>query len=114
MNYEMAQRVKKERRSEKTKQDELRAKAEQEKFEEAKRFIETRKIFADLLEGREDLFKQCREFLILNTLIPEIGINDLVDAKFAAGYRLALETIEAVAKQYKTYLERYEELRPNK
>ena len=105
MNYEMAQRVKKERRSEKTKQDELRAKAEQEKFEEAKRFIETRKIFADLLEGREDL---------LNTLIPEIGMNDLVDAKFAAGYRLALETIEAVAKQYKTYLERYEELRPNK
>ena len=98
MNYEMAQRVKKERRSEKTKQDELRAKAEQEKFEEAKRFIETRKIFADLLEGREDLFKQCREFLILNTLIPEIGMNDLV----------------AVAKQYKTYLERYEELRPNK
>ena len=109
MNVEETQRVK---RLAEEKQQEEKQRADTatlEKKQEALNFLKTRRIFKDLLDGREDLFKQCKEYLLLNVLLPQVGANELTDAHFCAGYRIALETFEAVMSAYKEYEKKYNE-----
>lgn len=121
MNFEEAQRVGDVRRKrtkksvsslaqsekDKVKIDEVIAAEERKKKEQALDFLKTRRIFKDMLDGREDLFKQCKEFLFLNSLIPQVEIGGVVTADFIAGFRYALETFEVVARKYDDYREQY-------
>lgn len=111
MNIEEAQRVKKAKARATKEEKEALRQANELKQKEALEFLETRKIFVELLEGREDLFKQCKEFLFLNALVPNIGLNQYVNGDYAKGYRDALETFPTVLANYNRYKEMYEELK---
>lgn len=71
-----------------------------ERKREAVEFLKTRKMFKDLLPNDEaiDNFKRCKDYLFLNVVIPNIGIN--ISADYANGYKAALESIIKIVDQY--------------
>lgn len=107
MNFEETQRVKTSRIKDQQAKVELEDAKALEKKKEALNFLKTRRIFKDLLDSREETFKQCKDFMLLDVLLPQVGGNDLVDAHFVAGYRIALETFEQVLQTYKRYEKEY-------
>ena len=107
MNFEETQRVKARRTKAEQEAKALEDAKALEKKKEALNFLKTRKIFNDLLKGKEEVFKECKDYLLLNVLLPQVGGNDLVDAHFVAGYRLALETFEEIVAIYKRYENEY-------
>lgn len=106
-NFEEAQNIKAQRQQATPINEEARRKADADKREAAIDFLKTRRIFKDLLENRTDLMKECKDYLLLNVLVPQIGLNDFVNADFANGYRNALESFEAIYNKYVEYEKQY-------
>lgn len=113
MNFEEAQNFTNAKAEDTSKQEELKQKAAAEKEKAAREFLKTRKIFKDLLANQEavDTYKKCRDFLLLEVLVPQIGANDVVNDSFAAGYRTALDTLTYVVETYDTYAKEYNEVK---
>lgn len=109
MNFEEAQRVK-EKKAKKAKPSQAEQEAVSKKREETLNFLKTRRIFKDMLNGREDLFRQCKEFLYVNAVIQHVDLGGPISADFIAGFRYALETMESVASTYDVKLKEYNEM----
>ena len=73
-----------------------------ERKREAIEFLKTRKMFKNLLPTDEAIknFKDCKDYLFLNVVIPQIGIS--ITADYANGYKNALEGILNIVEQYNT------------
>ena len=90
----------------------LEKEAASKKKKEALEFLKTRKMFKDLLPNEETikLFKECKDYLFLNVLFPQIGNNDYCNADFTRGYRIGIETILAVVEKYNEYEKEYNKI----
>ena len=109
MNIEQAQNFKNAKVTSIKGDKKAKAEAEAQKKEEALEFLKTRKMFKELLDTPErvEKFKECREWLLLHVLVPQIGLSELTDAHFAKGYQYALETFEAVVEKWDNYNKEY-------
>lgn len=108
MNLEQSQRVKEAKKQRTVQEFEHKQNEELETKKkriteraQALKTMDTYQMFADLLDGREDICKKCREFLILNVLAKNVGTNAVFNGDFAFGYRTALESFEAFMGDYK-------------
>ena len=62
-------------------------------------FLKNRKCFKDLIEGREDVFKDCEQFM-KNYIFGNVALGSPITADFIAGYKLALEMFTAIPELY--------------
>ena len=112
MDLEQSQKFSDAQRKAKAAQRKAEKEAASKKREEALEFLKTRKMFKDLLPNDETIkvFKECKDYLFLNVLFPQIGNNDYCNADFARGYRIGIETILAVVEKYNEYQKEYNQV----
>ena len=110
MNFEGAQRVKKKKATASKEAKEAEARIASQRKEEALNYLKTRRIFKDMLDGREELFKTCKEYLFIHALVEQTDLGGNITSDFIAGFRYALETFEAVNSKYKQIETEYNDL----
>lgn len=111
MNFEEAQRVATKKRTSKKQQETLANEQVRKELLESQKFVEERKAFEELVEGREELFKKCTDYIFLTQLIPALNVNQRMNADYCSGFRDGLEAFVATAKVVKAKRENIERLR---
>lgn len=106
MNLEEAQRVRGLRLSRHNKDNETISR----KRIEITDFLKTHAIFKDMLKDREDLYNQCKEFIYLNEIIPNIKADSGRSLDYIAGFKAGIEYLGKALEEYKTKYKEYENL----
>lgn len=111
MNFEEAQRVATKKRTSKKQQETLANEQVRKELLDCQKFIEDRKMFLELVDGKEELFKKCIDYIFLTQLVPAINRNTLMNADYCSGFRDGLEAFTSTAKVVKAKEEHIEKLR---
>ena len=109
MNLEAMQALREERERSRQQLEQEKERFRTVTKEQARLWLEEHQMFKDLLDSpdKQQLFKNCRDYLIINNVTNALSRQDNCSADWAKGYITALDTILNIVKEYNDKREKY-------
>lgn len=109
MNLEEMQRFTEEKKLSKTEQKRIKEEQLVKERQLAQDWVKANQMFKDLIDTpeRKELFKKCRDYLILEVMAKTIGRNNYHTADWAKGYIDGIDTFIGIVDTYDAKRNKY-------